>query len=186
MRIAALRGAIPLGQTPAAPVPTLTLFVHMHKGCTRDAHGTIPPDVPCRQEGGETGVPPGLGRSRPGRSDPPRRPGVAAVSRYAYEWGAHLDIAIGLLPLRASEGRGEGWGEGHKYNGRRGQQRLPGVVASSPQPFPPQADRGIESSPGGSVQIRLGGGNPEEFPRNPRAYWVIMAPIAKVRSPQRI
>jgi hypothetical protein len=50
MRIAALRGAIPLGQTPAAPVPTLTLFVHMHKGCTRDAQGmrTGPSRQMCR------------------------------------------------------------------------------------------------------------------------------------------
>jgi hypothetical protein len=76
--VATLRGAIPVGQTPLGPTPTLTLFVHMHKGCTRDAHRSLPPDVPCRQKGGETGVPTGIGRSRHAWVDTPhyyRKPG---------------------------------------------------------------------------------------------------------------
>jgi hypothetical protein len=35
----------PAGQQAAATA-TLTLLVHMHKGCTRDAQGTLPPPVP--------------------------------------------------------------------------------------------------------------------------------------------
>jgi hypothetical protein len=67
---------------------------------------------------------------------------------------AHLDTATGLLPLPASGARGEGWGEGHKRGGRRGQERLPGMTASSPRPSPPKEEREIESSVGGSGRMR--------------------------------
>src|ERR1035437_3803959 len=56
-----------------------------------------------------------------------------------------------------------GWGEGHKRDGRRRQQRLPGVTASSPHPSPPKEEREIESSVGGSVKMR-----PREKPRAQR------------------
>jgi hypothetical protein len=43
----------------AAATAALTLKVHMHKGCTRDAQGTLPPPVPCSQAGGGAGEPDG-------------------------------------------------------------------------------------------------------------------------------
>jgi hypothetical protein len=68
---------------------------------------------------------------------------------------AHLDTATGGFSLSPPSGaRGEGWGEGHKRDGRQGQERLPGVVASSPHPSPPKEEREIESSAGGSVKMR--------------------------------
>jgi hypothetical protein len=70
------------GKTPRTKAPTLTLFVHMYKGCTRDAHGTIPLPVPGAQEGGETGVPTGSGRSRQARGNVPHQPTAAEVSKY--------------------------------------------------------------------------------------------------------
>ena len=48
--------------------------------------------------------------------------------------------------------RGEYWGEWHKRHGRRGQNRLFGVTASSPQPSPPNKEREIGLSAGGIVK----------------------------------
>jgi len=60
---------------------------------------------------------------------------------------AVADLALwpsaGLLPLPASGARGEGWGEGHKRDGRQGQERLSGVSASSPGPSPLKEEREI-------------------------------------------
>jgi hypothetical protein len=54
--------------------------------------------------------------------------------------GAPWHCHRGLLPLPASEARGEGRGEGHKRNGSR-RRVLSGVTASSPQPSPPKEAR---------------------------------------------
>src|ERR1035438_914355 len=70
-------------ETAAARNLALTLFVHMHKGCTRDAHGTNTPAVPCRQEGGKTGCLTGSGSSPHAQGDTPRRSAVAAMTKYA-------------------------------------------------------------------------------------------------------
>ena len=48
----------PAGQQAAA-TGTLTLQVYMHKGCTRDAQGTLPPAIP-EQKAGDSLVMPGL------------------------------------------------------------------------------------------------------------------------------
>src|ERR1017187_2653170 len=69
--------------TAAARNLAVALFVHMHKGCTRDAHGTNTPAVPCRQEGGKTGCLTGSGSSPHAQGDTPRRSAVAAVSKHA-------------------------------------------------------------------------------------------------------
>ena len=45
----------PAGQQ-AVGTAALTLLVHMHKGCTRDAQGTLPPPVPCSREGAKAGT----------------------------------------------------------------------------------------------------------------------------------
>src|ERR1035441_9209354 len=52
------------GKTPQSRELTLTLFVYMYKGCTRGAHGTIPPAGPCLQKGAKAGVPSRLRTSR--------------------------------------------------------------------------------------------------------------------------
>ena len=66
---------------------------------------------------------------------------------------ARLGTAAGLLPLPASEAWGEGWGEVPKDAGRRGQERLPDRVASSPRPSRGGEGEGA-SSVGGSVMPR--------------------------------
>jgi hypothetical protein len=43
----------------ATATPALTLLVHMHKGCTRDAQGTGTTPVPGCQDGGKEGIPGG-------------------------------------------------------------------------------------------------------------------------------
>jgi hypothetical protein len=48
----------PAGQQ-AVGTATLTLKVHMHKGCTRDAQGTSAAPVPGSQEGSKAGMPSG-------------------------------------------------------------------------------------------------------------------------------
>ena len=66
-----MHAAIPRGEIPAKrqgrrPL-ALTLFVHMHKGCTRGAHRTPPPAVLCSQGGlRDRGWPTGFGRLRGG------------------------------------------------------------------------------------------------------------------------
>src|ERR1039458_3401987 len=64
---------------PGARELALTLKVHMHKGCTRDAHGSATPAVPCHQEGSDTGC---LAGSEPwwlAWGDAPRQSAVASV-----------------------------------------------------------------------------------------------------------
>src|SRR5437667_11993185 len=72
----------------------------------------------------------------------------------ASQRGASLHCDGALLPLPASEARGEGWGEGHKRTGKPVRGRLSDRAASSPQPSPPKEEREIESSAGGGVQMR--------------------------------
>jgi hypothetical protein len=73
------------------------------------------------------------------------RPQGEGAARYC-----HRD----LLPLPASEARGEGRGEGHQHDGTPGPPGLPGRGASSPQPSPPEEERRSEAAAGGSVELR--------------------------------
>src|ERR1019366_2872134 len=70
-------------ETAAARGLALTLLVHMHKGCTRDAQGTNTPAVPSHYGGGETGRLTGSENSLHARGGTPRRSAVAAVSKHA-------------------------------------------------------------------------------------------------------
>src|ERR1039458_5465594 len=70
------------------------------------------------------------------------------------EWGSDLIIPLGASPSPRQQG--EGWGEGHKYDGTRMRERLLGVAASSPRPVPPKEERVIESSAGGGLKMYPG------------------------------
>ena len=58
----------------------------------------------------------------------------------------------GLLALPASEARREGWGRGAQARWQAMGGAASSVTASSPQPSPPEEEREIESSAGGSVK----------------------------------
>src|ERR1017187_5612201 len=65
MRAAIPPGAMPShspAETPAVRVLPLTLFVHMYKGCTREAHRTNTLAVPDPHERGKTEEPTFVGR----------------------------------------------------------------------------------------------------------------------------
>src|ERR1017187_10955826 len=66
MRAAIPPGAMPShspAETPAVRVLPLTVFVHMYKGCTREAHRTNTLAVPDPHESGKPGLPTGPGLS---------------------------------------------------------------------------------------------------------------------------